>query len=116
MFRLRSPNLACALFAPLALVAVVASLVTPSTARADEEDPKGDAPVKRTGRASDSAPIPSSDEHVHYALRLDGRGLFVPMSVVSPFLKEGQSLTSGSIGASFVRRKGALDVVVSVDL
>jgi hypothetical protein len=53
---------------------------------------------------------------VHYAAGLRVRGLFVPGFLLSPFLQQYQALNSLSVGGEFVRRKGELDIVVSLDL
>lgn len=62
------------------------------------------------------APIAATDERPHYALGVYGHGVFAPSGMLSPFLSANSgSVSTGALGAHFTRRKGSLDVVISMD-
>ena len=68
------------------------------------------------GVARADAPLPTSDETPRMGLGLQGHGQFVPGAILSPFLQQYQSSESGGFGASFVRHKGTLDIVLTLDV
>jgi hypothetical protein len=63
----------------------------------------------------ETAPIPVTDERVLYAAGLHLHYLGVPGWLLSPFLDQHTSLNSLGFGGQFVRRKGNLDIVLSLD-
>jgi hypothetical protein len=62
-----------------------------------------------------TSPIPTTDEQILYALGIRARYLAVPGFMLSPFLQQFTTLSSGGFGAELTRRKGTLDIVLSLD-
>src|SRR5437868_6732657 len=97
-------------FSAAVLLSVLA--IPPPGAIADEgANASGDAAKP----ADSSAPIPTTSEEIVYALGARVGGLFVPGGVLSPFLQQYSALDSGSGAIQFTRRKGTLDIVLSLD-
>ena len=93
---------------------------TPGESPSDPPLAPGEAPARTApGRATarrESAPVPTSDSNrVLYALGLRGRYLAVPGFMLDPFLLHHTELHSGGVGLEFTRRKGQLDIVLSLD-
>jgi hypothetical protein len=88
---------------------------------ADDPPPAGETapaakPAPKEALPKETAPIPSTDERVLYAVGLRVRYLTVPGWLLAPFLDQHTSLNSASLAGEFVRRKGNLDITVSLDL
>lgn len=79
------------------------------------EEATSPAPLLASPKRDNGRPVPTSDPRVLYALGLRGRYLGVPSFLLSPFLQQYTTLNSESLGAEFIRRKGTLDVVLSLD-
>jgi len=102
----------------LALALAIGAALVPAAAFSDEETPKP-APESAAGeppkKADSSSPIPTDDEQLIYALGLRARYLAVPGFMLSPFLQQFTTLSSGGFGIEGIRRKGTLDIVLSLD-
>ncbi len=106
---LRNAILALALAAAAPASFADEAPTTPATTPAAGET----APAAK--KEDTTSPIPTSDEQVLYALGLRARYLSVPGFMLAPFLQQYTTLSSGGFGAEFIRRKGTLDIVLSLD-
>ena len=98
------------------VLALALVLSLPSfTAVAEEAAAPAEAPVAAEADRPAWQPIPTSDEQVLWGIALSGHGQFVPGFMLSPFLQQFTTLTSGGFGISGVRRKGTLDIVLTLD-
>ena len=108
--------------AVIAVGALAAAHLAPSNARAQAAD---DVPTPHPVPASRTPTVPadtesdiisSDNQNGHWAVGARVRGMFVPAFMISPFVQQMQNPdTSFSVGGEVTRRKGALDIVMSLD-
>jgi hypothetical protein len=101
-------------------LALALAAAWPVAARADDPPPSGSPTTSAVQSSAKSdrpswQPIPTSDDQVLWGLALQGHGVFVPGFLLAPFLDQYNTLYSGGFAVQGIRRKGTLDIVLSLD-